>query len=283
MQTLTLTLIILAVSTAVSFFYGLLTRNYSTVDRLWSVLPPVYMLVWLRDYHSNPRFIAVLILILLWGIRLTANFAIKGGYAFSLKSGFSGEDYRWEVLRGRIKNRLLFELFNLVFISSFQLALIFMFTLPVYFYGQIEGPFSGTEILLCILHLGLLGCELWSDLLQLRFYKRRGTPPWCEERRYRLGFNTFGPWKVSRHPNYVCEMGQWIVIYFLLVAAGGRLHFSGIGAAVLVFLFAGSTVFAETISSSKYPEYAEWKKMTSAWIPLKSLVTAGRRRSFLSR
>ena len=283
MNTLTVSLIILTVSIVLSFFYGLITRNYSTVDRLWSVLPPVHMLIWLRDYSSNPRFIIALVLIILWGARLTTNFAIKGGYSFSLKTGFSGEDYRWEILRRKIPNRFLFELFNLFFISGFQLVLIFMFTLPMYYYGRIGGPISGAETALYLLHLALLAVELWSDVLQLRFYRRRDDAAWNENSRYGLGFNTFGPWKISRHPNYVCEMGQWAAVFLLLVAASGSLHFSGLGAAILIILFAGSTVFAESITSSKYEGYTEWKKLTSVWIPLKSLFTAGRRNEFLSR
>ncbi|MDC7228361.1 MAG: DUF1295 domain-containing protein [Spirochaetales bacterium] len=280
MNSLTITLWVLAASILLSFFYGLFTRNYSTVDRLWSVLPVVYVIIWLPDFIANPRYIIAVILVLLWGARLTTNFAIKGGYAFSFKKGFTGEDYRWEILRKKIPNRFLFELFNLSFISAFQLILIFMFTLPLYYYGAITAPISVLEIILYALHLLLLSCELWSDILQLRFYRRRYIEPWNTERRYMLGFNTFGPWKYSRHPNYVCEMGQWVVIFLLLAAASGGLHFSGIGAAVLIILFAGSTVFAESITSLKYGEYKTWQKLSSAWLPLKP-VDSGRRKAFL--
>ena len=252
------------------------------MDRLWSVLPPVYMLIWLPDFVGNPRFVIALVLILLWGIRLTTNFAIKGGYAFSMKKGFTGEDYRWEILRQRIPNRFLFELFNLVFISFFQLGLIFFFTLPMYFYGSVTGPVTGLEWGLYALHLVLLSGEMYSDILQLRFYHRRNTEPWADQRRYKLGFNTLGLWKFSRHPNYVCEMSQWVVIYFLLVAATGNHHFSGFGALVLVILFAGSTVFVESITSSKYPEYRQWQKLSSTWLPVKP-VSPKRRREFLEQ
>jgi steroid 5-alpha reductase family enzyme len=121
--------------------------------------------------------------------------------------------------------------------------------------------------------------ETVSDVQQLRFYKRKGESPWSDKKRYRLGFNTFGLWKYSRHPNYVCEMGQWVVVFLYLVAASGSLHFSGIGALLLITLFAGSTNFTEKITESKYPAYSEWKKLTSVWIPVKSFVK--NRRDFL--
>lgn len=42
--------------------------------------------------------------------------------AFSLAGGYNGvEDYRWEVVRrDLITNRIAFELFNLTYISTFQ-------------------------------------------------------------------------------------------------------------------------------------------------------------------
>jgi len=281
MTSLTISVVILGAAIAVSFIYGLFTRNYSTVDRLWSVLPAVYMLIWMPGFLGNPRYIIAFILVLLWCIRLSVNFAVKGGYSFSFTKGFTGEDYRWEVLRGKITNRFLFELFNFFFISGFQLVLIFMFTLPMYYYGSIKGAVVPAEWILYALHLLLLSCELYSDVLQLRFYRRRKAEPWMNQRRYRLGFNTFGIWKYSRHPNYVCEMGQWVVIFFLLVAASGGLHFSGIGALVLVALFAGSTIFAESITASKYKDYKAWRKLSSSWLPLKP-VSSRKRREFLS-
>jgi steroid 5-alpha reductase family enzyme len=270
MSPLPLSLIVLLASIVVCFLLGLITKNYSWVDRLWSVLPPLYVCIWLPLYVHNPRFIIAAILVLLWGIRLTVNFALKGGYTFSFSRGFTGEDYRWEYLRKKINNPVLFELFNFFFISAFQLGLIFLFTLPLYFYGKIEGPVLPAEMALYVVHLLLLVLETISDIQQLRFYRRRGERPWSNQKRYQLGFNTFGLWKYSRHPNYVCEMGQWLVLFLYLVVASGELHFSGIGALLLILLFAGSTRFTETITESKYPDYKEWKRVTSVWIPVKS-------------
>lgn len=275
------TIIILAVSIAVSFLYGLITKNYSTVDRLWSILPVVYLLVWISETGFTLRYSIVFVLVFLWGARLTTNFALKGGYSFNLKKGFTGEDYRWSILRKRINNNFMFEIFNLLFISGFQLVLIFVFTLPLYYYGRIDAPLAPVEILLFFIHLLLLAGETAADIQQLRFYKRRYDPPWSNEERYKLGFNTFGLWKISRHPNYVCEMSQWVAVYLYLASASGGMHFSGFGALALILLFAGSTRFAEEITASKYERYDEWKKLTSVWIPVKSIFLRSRRLEFL--
>ena len=136
MDSLTITIWIFGISVAYSFIAGVITRNYSHVDRLWSILPAVYVLVWLPDYIDNLRFIIPAVLVVLWSIRLTANFAIKGGFRFSWKRGFYEEDYRWVFLKERITSRPAFELFNLTFISFYQLAQVFAFCLPLYFYGH---------------------------------------------------------------------------------------------------------------------------------------------------
>lgn len=252
----------------VSFILGLISKNYSWVDRIWSILPPVYGFIWLKDFKDTPGYIPLFILIAFWGIRLTANFAIKGGYDFNWKQGFTGEDYRWEILRKKIPNRFVFEIFNLFFISAFQLTLIFLFTLPLYYYGKSGAPLGSTQIILLGIYIVLLLLESLADIGQLRFYKRRDSDHWKQDPRYALGFNTFGLWRISRHPNYLCEISQWLVVYLILFSSTGSLHWSGVGAFTLICLFIGSTGFTENITRSKYPAYDKWRTFTAPWIPL---------------
>ncbi len=65
------------------------------VDKLWSILPIYYM--WHFAAHGkvsgaeqefNPRLLIIAALITVWGVRLTYNFARKGGYRWT------DEDYR---------------------------------------------------------------------------------------------------------------------------------------------------------------------------------------------
>jgi steroid 5-alpha reductase family enzyme len=268
MEPLQISLTILVASIVLCFFAGLLTRNYSHVDRLWSILPAVYALVWLPGFKDNPRYLIGAALVIAWGIRLTANFAVKGGYAFSLaKKGFYEEDYRWPVLRQKIPNRIAFELFNLFFICGFQLPVVFAFTLPLYYLGAQTAPLGRADVLLFGLQAGFLLLETIADLQQLAYYRRRGRPEHAGDPRIALGFNTYGLWRYSRHPNYVGELGQWLTLYFALYAAQGAHHPSGLGAAALVLIFLGSTAMAEGITGSKYPAYAAWKRATPAWLP----------------
>src|SRR5438034_1251974 len=82
---------------AICWVGSLITGNCSQVDRLWSFIPPVYVL-WFAAAagFTDPRLDVMAVLTALWGARLTYNFARKGGY----KRG--SEDYRWPVLRQRL-------------------------------------------------------------------------------------------------------------------------------------------------------------------------------------
>ena len=90
------------------------TKEYSWVDRLWSIIPVVYLVIFAGAAgFADARLDLMAGLGLLWGARLTFNFARKGGYARG------GEDYRWAVLRGRMPG-WQFQLFNLFFITIYQ-------------------------------------------------------------------------------------------------------------------------------------------------------------------
>ncbi len=280
--TLIVSLTVLVISIIFSFLAGLITKNYSHTDRLWSVLPPLYALIWGFKFYSNPRFAIAALLITAWGIRLTLNFASRGGYRFSWEKGFTGEDYRWKILRQRINNTCLFEIFNLVFISGFQLVLIFLFTLPLYYTGLKSTPLSSFDYMLFGAHIVFLLLETAADNQQNSFYKKKNLNENQNNPRYCLGFNTFGLWRLSRHPNYVFEIGQWIIVWLYTCSAYERIHFSGAGVLILILLFIGSTVMTEGIASEKYPDYKTWKRLCSPWIPgYKTLFKHKQRDKFL--
>ena len=70
---------------------GELTGNVSQVDKLWSILPCVY--VWeIALVSPSPRLYLILLPVTIWGIRLTYNFSRRGGYSWPPWTG--EEDYR---------------------------------------------------------------------------------------------------------------------------------------------------------------------------------------------
>ncbi len=72
-------LIVYLVAALLCFVVSTLTNNYSQVDKLWSLIPMVY--VWMVAVHSEfePRLILMALLVTVWGLRLTYNFSRRGG------------------------------------------------------------------------------------------------------------------------------------------------------------------------------------------------------------
>lgn len=92
-------------------------RNYSQVDRLWSILPVIYNVHYAVWAHLNGlptlRLNHVMAVSIIWGARLTFNYWRKGGYQVG------SEDYRWNIVKDRVGSLGMF-IFNVTFISLGQ-------------------------------------------------------------------------------------------------------------------------------------------------------------------
>lgn len=261
MSALAWVLVVAGVACLVAWVASLITHDTSWVDRMWSVLPEAY--VWIFALHTHPlnaRSVMVAVLTTLWGVRLTYNFARKGGY-----SGV--EDYRWAVLRQSMSHAR-FALFNLFFIVIYQNALLVLISLPAWSVAQRAGtPLSSSDVVLSLVFLVLLIGETVADQQQWLFHVKKhqrtaaGQP-------VSPGFLREGLFRYSRHPNYFFEIAQWWVVYlFAVVATRTVLQWSALGAVLLTLLFVGSTRFTESISASKYPAYREYQREVSAIVP----------------
>lgn len=267
-------LLICAALTAATWIASIATREYSWVDRIWSIAPIVYVWVFAIATAFDARLVLMAALVTVWGIRLTFNFARKGGY----RPG--GEDYRWAVLRGRM-SPAGFQLFNLCFISVYQNALILLFCLPAAtVFESARPPLGGWDVVLALVFLAFLVGETVADEQQWRFHRWKAAER-AAGRTPEPGFLQSGLFRVSRHPNYFFEQAQWWVFYgFAIVATGVWLHWSIAGAVLLSVLFVGSTVFTEQISRSKYPDYDGYRARTSPlvpWFPRSPRAAADRR------
>ena len=80
LETLFILLIVCGSSALYCFVVGELTRNNSQMDKLWSLLPIAYTWIVAVRANLNPRTMMFAVLVTIWGIRLTINFARKGAY-----------------------------------------------------------------------------------------------------------------------------------------------------------------------------------------------------------
>lgn len=276
------TLIILAIIAGASALYcfvvGEITRNNSQMDKLWSILPAVYTWIVAARGGMTPRLIVIAVLATLWGMRLTFNFARKGAYSIKFWAG--EEDYRWKVLRARkeFQPRWKWALFNLLFISVYQNALVLATTFPALASMESTAPFGWIDYLATALTLFFLVYETIADEQQWAFQTKKWKMLHEGKRLeelpapYNAGFNTTGLWAHSRHPNYFGEQGIWLSVSVFSIGAGvGIFNWSMIGALLLIVLFIGSSTFAEAISRSKYPLYDVYRKQVSKFFPWKKM------------
>jgi steroid 5-alpha reductase family enzyme len=261
MGPLVVCLVICGAVTAATWIASIATHEYSWVDRIWSVVPVAYVWVFAVAGGFVARPVLMAVLVTLWGIRLTFNFARKGGY----RPG--GEDYRWAVLRGRMSPRW-FQVFNLFFISIYQNALILLFCLPAYtVFDAADTPIGMWDVVLAGVFVSFLVGETVADQQQWAFHRWKSAER-AAGRTPEPGFVQTGLFSVSRHPNFFFEQAQWWTFYgFAIAATGVWLHWTIAGAVLLTLLFIGSTRFTESISRSKYPGYDEYRARTSAIVP----------------
>lgn len=256
-----LCLVILIVACAATGLACLLTREYSWVDRIWSVMPPVYVWVFAGAAgFEDARLDLMAALVTLWGIRLTFNFARKGGYAPG------GEDYRWVALRARMA-AWRWGLFAVFFIVLYQNVILFVITLPALTAVQNRTPLGLADAIAACAFLVFLAFETVADQQQWRFHQGKIADA-AAGRASQPRFLQTGLFRLSRHPNFFFEQAQWWVVFlFGAIAAGSLAQWTVIGALLLSLLFVGSTVFTERISRSRYPEYAEYQRRTSPVVP----------------
>jgi steroid 5-alpha reductase family enzyme len=264
-------LTIMLIVAVVCFIVSEITRNYSQVDKLWSLMPIIYSILAFL-YYPSTRLLIMSCLVILWGLRLSYNFYRKGGYSIIPWKG--EEDYRWKIMRQNpnLKGRLRFGMFNLFFISLYQHFLILLFCTPLIMAAKYHTThLTALDIVASVLMLVFIIFESVSDNQQFRFQTLKRNPEYNSTlyaKSIERGFLSEGLWHFVRHPNFIAEQLIWISFYLFAVAASGKiLNWTISGAVMLILLFQGSSLLTEKISSEKYPGYAAYKEVTPRFFP----------------
>ncbi|KAF9433444.1 hypothetical protein BGZ76_009464 [Entomortierella beljakovae] len=254
----------------------------SWIDKLRSITPIIYSvhfvirdkLYWPEDtvYVYSPRLIISGLLVVSWGVRLTHNFYIKGGYSLDY------EDYRWPYLRKKTPGFIWF-FFNTIYVCIFQQLLLVALTVPVYTVwraSSIENvPLNWFDAVAIVVGFGALIFEGIVDQQMWNFQQAKKVKIANKETLtgdFKRGYITSGYFKYSRHPHYFAEMTIWWSLYLFTVAAGYPNHVawfnpSIVGIALFTLIFQGATAVTEKISVSKYPSYKLYQSTTSRIIP----------------
>ncbi|MEM7476892.1 MAG: DUF1295 domain-containing protein [Planctomycetota bacterium] len=272
-QALKTLLVIAGLAIGLCFAAGELTGNVSQTDKLWSLMPIVYTWTVTCLGSFSPRLVLMSLLVTAWGLRLTYNFAMKGGYHWKIWQG--KEDYRWQVLREKpeFQSRWRWTAFNLFFIAGYQHLLVLLITLPIVIALNFNMvPLGMLDYVAAIALLIFIIYEAIADKQQWEFQvKKHAASQGDMELHPELakGFLDRGLWAWSRHPNYFAEQSIWICFYLFSVTASGQwINWSILGSLLLILLFRGSSTFSEEITASKYPGYAEYQHRVARFLPL---------------
>lgn len=270
--TLKILLYVYGIAALLCFIVSTITKNYSQVDKVWSIIPAPY--AWIIAYQADfePRIVLMACLVTFWAIRLTYNFARRGGYSWKFWTG--EEDYRWAILRAKPEFQAPWKWisFNFFFVSGYQMALILLFTLPALKAMESKVPLGMYDYILAIIFIAFVIMEYIADNQQYNYQeeKHRQIKNGNVDDFHKVGFTHTGLWAFMRHPNYTAEQSVWIVFYlFSIISTGIWLNWSIAGALLLVLLFKGSSDFSEEETEKKYPLYKKYLKEVGRFLPIK--------------
>ena len=180
-------------ATLAIFIFSRLYKNSSFYDAYWSVIPPLIALYWALEATASgvevTRAWLVIILVWLWGIRLTANWA-------TFWPGLQHEDWRY----GPIKDNAgkLDSLADFSAIHLFPTVIVFISCLPIYAAVAMDArPLNWLDYVAAAVTALAILIELVADIQLHRFLNHRKEGEIMKT----------GLWAYSRHPNY---FGEWL-------------------------------------------------------------------------
>lgn len=245
-----------AVATAVVFAFSLLFNNSSVYDPYWSVAPLLIAGYWAlgADPGSvNPtRQIVVLLLVAVWAVRLTANWALRW-------RGLGDEDWRYVDRRRRHKRA--YWAVSFLGIHLMPTALVYLGCLSLYpavaMGSRRLGPL---DILALVATGGAIWLEAQADAELRRF---RASAPESGQVLFT------GVWSCSRHPNYLGEVTFWWGLFMFGLAANPGAWWALVGpvAITLLFTFVSIPMMEERMLARR-PAYAAAMDRIPALIPL---------------
>ena len=227
-------------------------HDASLVDRMWSLMIAGPALVYATQTSwTSPRAIAVQVLVLAWGLRLSAY--------ITWRNWGHGEDRRYQAIRQR--NQPHFALKSLVLIFALQVVLAWIVSAPTLAAlagGRAFGWLDAAGILVAL--VGFL-FEAIGDAQMAAFKREAANRGRVMDR---------GLWRYTRHPNYFGEACLWWGIWLIALAAGGLgatwTVLSPLLMTVLLLKVSGVAMLEKDIGERR-PAYRDYVARTNAFIP----------------
>lgn len=228
------------VATIYIWVCGIIYHNASVYDPYWSVAPMVIIPLFIKELHIGS--IILLIVVLIWGIRLTLNWV----YTFK---GLQYQDWRYSQFQKKYPR--IFQLINLTGIHLMPTIIVISVMLPAFVY--LSNPkFNIVTIIGAIISFIGIIFELFADVQMHSFRKMNS----------KNSIN-IGLWKYSRHPNYLGEILMWWGIFILSLSGGIKLiYIIGPILNTLMFNFISIPLMEKRLTKSK-EDYSLYQAKTS--------------------
>lgn len=253
-------------ATVAIFIFSRLYKNSSFYDAYWSVIPPLIALYWALEATAieataieatavavdDTRAWLVIVLVWLWGIRLTVNWA-------TYWPGLEHEDWRY----GPIKTNAgkWNALADFAAIHLFPTVIVFVACLPIYAAVAMDArPLNWLDYVAAAVTALAIIIELLSDIQLHRFLAHRKEGEIMKT----------GLWAYSRHPNYFGEWLFWAGLALFGIAAVPSAWWWVLpgSVAMLIMFLVASIPMIDKRSVERRPEYGEHMKRVSGFVPL---------------
>lgn len=232
------------------FVISLIKKRNDIADVAWGL--GFVLIAWFSLYlnkNINLTTIVVAIAVTIWGIRLATH--------IYLRNRNKKEDYRYLAWREKWGKYFFVRSYFQVFIL--QGILLYIISLPVLFINYTKGLSFSYWLVFGIL-IWTIGFffESIGDLQLSKFLKNPNNGGKV--------LNT-GLWKYTRHPNYFGEVTEWWGLWLVAISiSGGWLTIFGpLTITFLILKVSGIPLLESKMSEN--PEYIEYKKKTSLFIP----------------
>jgi steroid 5-alpha reductase family enzyme len=237
------------IATLVIFSFSVLLKNSSTYDAYWSVAPPI---IAIHLYLSNPaglhlRQLIVIALVLFWAVRLTANWA-RGW------QGLHHQDWRYTNIAN--KTGAFYWPVSFLGIHLMPTIMVFLGCLPLWYSLTSPHELNIMDLVAILVTFVAVVVEWVSDEQLRNFAKKAEAGQHMEK----------GLWAWCRHPNYFGEISFWVGMYlFGLAASGKEAAWTGVGAVMMIMLFAFISIpMMDKRSLERRPNYANYMKQVPA-------------------
>ncbi len=233
------------VATIFVYLYSVVFHNSSVYDPYWSVQPMVIVLGSLFGVKLSISAILVTIVILLWGIRLTLNWA----YTFP---NLMKQDWRYTKYKN--ETGIWYQPINFLGIHLMPTLLVYLAVLPA-----IETIHSQSFTFISLIGFLLSLCAIMIQGLsdyQMHQYRKKNLH----------GLFRDGLWKYSRHPNYLGEILMWWGVAIQAFCLTGK-FWVFIGAICIHLLFLTVSIPLADKRQSKKDGYDIYRKETRSLLP----------------